>query len=173
MYSSPRRKAAHPSKALIAELDQAAGGALGASGGSGELTGKIAGDDLAAFCARSGCAAGVAGGRGKTREIWQRGVARLASRRGALFEGALGEAIALLGAGGNRDAAAAEAVTEGLLLGNFDGDKYRTDKKNGPVESAVLVGFASGAQKLASIAGASSVNRRISRGNSATSLRTC
>ena len=37
-----------------------------------------------------------------------------------------------------------KAVTEGLLLGNFEGDKYRTDKRNGPLESAALVGFASG-----------------------------
>jgi leucyl aminopeptidase len=33
-----------------------------------------------------------------------------------------------------------------LLLGDFDGDTYRTDKRNGPIESAVLIGFASGAE---------------------------
>ena len=47
---------------------------------------------------------------------------------------------------GFRDAASAQAVTEGLLLGNFDGDKYRTDKKNEPVESASLLGFETAAQ---------------------------
>lgn len=40
------------------------------------------------------------------------------------------------------DAGAAEAVTEGLLLGDFEGDKYKTEgKKDTVVESAGLAGF--------------------------------
>jgi leucyl aminopeptidase len=43
---------------------------------------------------------------------------------------------------GNVDAAAAEAITEGLLLGDFEGDKYKTEgKKDTVVESAGLAGF--------------------------------
>src|SRR6266702_1069718 len=53
---------------------------------------------------------------------------------------------AVLAREGERTPEAAQAVTEGLLLGNFDGDKYRTDKKNSPVEAAALVGFDSAAQ---------------------------
>ena len=116
----------------------------------------------------------AAGRRREAREIRHRGIAQAGRRRGALFEGALGEAHRVSGARSrSRTPAAAEAVTEGLLLGNFDGDKYRTDKKNGPVESAALVGFDAAAQKPASSAGASSANRRTSRANWATSLRTC
>ena len=45
-----------------------------------------------------------------------------------------------------RSAASAQAVVEGLLLGSFEGDKYRTDKKGSPVESVALVGFDAAAQ---------------------------
>jgi leucyl aminopeptidase len=45
-----------------------------------------------------------------------------------------------------RGGAAAEAVTEGLLLGNFEGDAYKTEKKNGPLEAAALLGFDAAAQ---------------------------
>ena len=40
--------------------------------------------------------------------------------------------IAFLAREARSGATAAQAVTEGLLLGNFDGDKYRTDKKSPP-----------------------------------------
>ena len=69
-------------------------------------------------------------------------VIELATR--ILILGSAASVIAFLAREAERHAAAAEAVTEGLLLGNFEGDTYKTDKKNSPLEAGVLVGLLSG-----------------------------
>ena len=43
---------------------------------------------------------------------------------------------------GDRSAAAAQAVTEAMILANFDSDKYKTDKKPGnEIMTAALAGW--------------------------------
>ena len=80
-------------------------------------------------------------GAGKREKFGTAELRRLASAAVRYLKARSVKRLAFLARETDRDAAAAEAVTEGLLLGNFDGDKYRTDKKNGPLESAALVGF--------------------------------
>ncbi len=45
---------------------------------------------------------------------------------------------------GERGADAAQAVTEGLLVAEFESDKYRSEKKNKAIESVSLAGFDNG-----------------------------
>jgi leucyl aminopeptidase len=55
--------------------------------------------------------------------------------------------IAFLVRENNQNADAAQAVVEGLLLGNFESDKYKTDKKPGnEITDSAIAGFGSSAQ---------------------------
>jgi len=50
--------------------------------------------------------------------------------------------VAFLAREGDRSAAAAQAIAEGMILANFDSDKYKTDKKpGGEIVSAALAGW--------------------------------
>ncbi len=131
---------------VLADLDQSAGGALGKLAASGELTGKWLEITLVHFV--PGLAAQRllvvgAGKRGKFGNSEQRRLAAAALRH---LKGRSIKKIAFLARESDRGAAAAQAITEGLLLGGFDGDKYRSEKKNHAVESVALVGFDSAAQ---------------------------
>jgi len=85
-------------------------------------------------------------GAGKREKFGTAELRRLAAAAVRYLKSRSVKRLAFLAREGERTTEAAQAVTEGLLLGNFDGDKYRTDKKNPPVESAVLVGFDPAAQ---------------------------
>ena len=77
-------------------------------------------------------------GAGKREKFGTAELRRLAAAAVRYLKARSVKRIAFLAREGERTPEAAQAVTEGLLLGNFDGDKYRTDKKNPPVESAAL-----------------------------------
>ena len=96
----PEKEGGTPVEGVVAEIDQAAGGALGRLAEQRGTDRQIAGNDLGAFRPGHGRAARVAGGCGKAREIWHRGVAQAGVGRVALSEVALGEASRILGAGG-------------------------------------------------------------------------
>jgi leucyl aminopeptidase len=49
--------------------------------------------------------------------------------------------IAFLAREGERGPAAAQSVVEGLIVADFESDKYRTEKKKGEIESVALCGF--------------------------------
>ena len=46
--------------------------------------------------------------------------------------------IVFLAREGERGPAAAQAVVEGLIVADFESDKYRTEKKNGEIQSVAL-----------------------------------
>ena len=84
---------------------------------------------------------------GEAREIFIRGAAQGRGGRGALPQGALREATGVSSSEDDRSSGAAEAIAEGLLLGEYESDKYKSEKKNGGVlDSASLAGW-SGAAK--------------------------
>jgi leucyl aminopeptidase len=85
-------------------------------------------------------------GAGKREKFGTAELRKLASAAVRHLKARSVKRIAFLARESDRGPGAAEAVTEGLLLGNFDGDKYRTDKKDRPIESAALVGFEAAAQ---------------------------
>ena len=130
----------------IADLDKAAAGALAKLAAAGELTGKMLEFTLVHFAPGISAQRIVLVGAGKRAKFGSAELRRLASAAVRYLKARSIKRIAFLAREGERNADAAQAVTEGLILGNFEGDKYRTDKKNPPVESAALVGFNPDAQ---------------------------
>jgi leucyl aminopeptidase len=130
----------------IAELDQAAGGALAKLAAAGELTGKMLEFTLVHFAPGIAAQRVVLVGAGKREKFGTAELRRLASAAVRYLKARSVKRLAFLAREAQRGADAAQAVTEGLILGNFDGDKYRTDKKNPPLESVALVGFEPAAQ---------------------------
>jgi len=137
----PEKEQGTAVQSVIADLDRAAGGALGKLAASGELTGKMLEFTLVHFAPGIGAQRVVLVGAGKRDKFGTAELRRLASAAVRYLKARSVKRIAFLAREGERTTEAAQAVAEGLLLGNFDGDKYRTDKKNPPVESAALVGF--------------------------------
>ncbi len=131
---------------VIAELDKAAGGLIARLATSEEMTGKPL--EMTLLHSLPGMAVQrlLLVGAGKREKFGTSDLRRMASTAVRYLRARSVKRIGFLAREANRDAAAAEAVTEGLLLGDFDGDTYRTDKRSGPIESAVLIGFASGAE---------------------------
>jgi leucyl aminopeptidase len=143
---------------VLADLDQAAGKPFSRLAASGELTGKMQEMTLVHFAPGLAAQRVLLIGAGKRDKFGTAELRRLAASAVRYFKSRAVKRIAFLAREDHRGAAFAQAVTEGLILGGFDGDKYRTDKadkkpgdkapgdKNGPVESAVLVGFDAAAQ---------------------------
>jgi leucyl aminopeptidase len=130
----------------IAELDQAAGGVIARLASNEEMNGKPLEITLLHSLAGMTAQRLLLVGAGKREKFGTADLRKLAATAARYLKVRSVKRIGFLAHEKNRDAAAAEAVTEGLLLGDFDGDKYRTDKRNGSLESAALVGFASGAE---------------------------
>ena len=130
----------------VAELDKAAGGTIARLAASGELTGKTMEMTLVHFVPGLAAQRLLLAGAGKREKFGTAELRRLAAAALRYLKARSVKRLAFLARESDRGAAAAEAVTEGLLLGNFEGDTYKTDKKNGPVEAAALVGFDAAAQ---------------------------
>ena len=137
----PEKEDGKPVDGVVEELDRAAGGAFGRLADAGELTGKKFETTLLHFVPGLAAQRVLLVGAGKRDKFGNAELRRLAAVAARFLKARSIKNVAFLAREGYRDAASAQAVTEGLLLGNFDGDKYRTDKKNGPVESAVAGGF--------------------------------
>src|SRR5437899_3707681 len=131
---------------VIADLDRAGGGTLSKLAAAGELTGKMLEFTLVHFAPGIAAQRVVLVGAGKRDKFDPAELRRLAAAAVRYLKARSVKRLAFLAREGERTPEAAQSVTEGLLLGNFDGDKYRTDKKNSPVEAAALVGFDSAAQ---------------------------
>jgi leucyl aminopeptidase len=135
-----------PVEGVIADLDKAASGTLVRLAASGELTGKSLEMTLVHFAPGLAAQRLLLVGAGKREKFGTAELRRLASAALRHLKSRSVKRLAFLARESERGAAAAEAVTEGLLLGNFEGDTYKTDKKNGPLEAAALLGFEAGAQ---------------------------
>src|SRR5262249_2668735 len=135
-----------PIEGVIAELDKSAGGTLGKLAASGELTGKMLEMTLVHFVPGITSQRLLLVGAGKREKFGTAELRKLASAAVRYLKNRSVKRLAFLARESDKNAVGAEAVTEGLLLGNFEGDAYKTDKKNSPLESAVLAGFDSNAQ---------------------------
>ncbi len=136
-----------PIRGRIAELDQAANGLLQRLAKGGELTGK--GLEMTMVHAPAGLKAErlLLVGAGE-KEKFNVGDLRKISGAALRFLKSRGvQRMAFLAREGDATPSSAEAVTQGLLLADFEGDKYKTKKKeSGPMESGALVGWDAGAQ---------------------------
>jgi leucyl aminopeptidase len=131
---------------VVAELDQACGGALSKLAAGGEVTGKMLEMTLVHYAPGVAAERLLIVGAGKRQNFGTAELRKIAAVALRHLKSRSMKRLAFLAREQDRGAAAAEAVVEGLILGNFDGDKYRTEKKPDPIESAVLVGFDSAAQ---------------------------
>ena len=131
---------------VVAELDQACGGALSKLAAGGEVTGKMLEMTLVHFAPGVAAERLLIVGAGKRENFGTAELRKIAAVALRHLKSRSVKRLAFLAREPDHGAAAAEAMIEGLILGNFDGDKYRTEKKPDPVESAVLVGFDSAAQ---------------------------
>jgi leucyl aminopeptidase len=142
----PEKEAGKSVEGVIEELDRATGGSFKRLADAGELTGKKFETTLLHFVPGLTAQRMLLVGAGKRDKFGNAELRRVAAVAARFLKARSVKKAAFLAREGYRDAASAQAVTEGMLLGNFDGDKYRTDKKNGPLESASLLGFDGNAQ---------------------------
>ena len=133
-----------PIQGVLSELDAAVGGALGKLAKSGELTGKSLEMALLHFPAGIAAERVLVVGAGKRNKFTTVELRRLAGAALRYLKSRSVKRLAFLVREDDRNAAAAQAVTEGLLIADFESDKYKTEKKNDKeIESALLAGFAS------------------------------
>src|SRR5713226_4536385 len=134
----------------LAELDKAAGGRLKQLADSGELTGKTLEMTLLHYPAGLAAERLLLIGAGKPDKFTPGELRKLAAAALRYLKARSVKKLTFAVRESDCTAAAAQAVTEGLLLGSFDSDRYKTEKKNGAVvDSASLAGFDVGTQAAA------------------------
>jgi leucyl aminopeptidase len=123
-------------------LDEASGGALAKLVASGELTGKML--ETALLYYPQGLAAQrlLVVGAGKKEKFSTAELRRVAAAAVRHLKSRQVKTVAFLAREGERSAGAAQAIAEGLILANFDSDKYKTEKKTvSEITSAALAGW--------------------------------
>lgn len=152
-----------PVAGVIAGLDRAGSGVFSRLAASGELTGKAGEMTLVHFVPGLAAQRVLLVGAGKRAKFGAPELRRLAASAVRYFKSRGVKRVAFLARETAVDTAFAQAVTEGLILGSFDGDKYRSDKTAKPekadkseaaaqqakrkgVEAVVLAGFDGAAQ---------------------------
>jgi len=134
----------NPIQGVLSELDAAVGGALGKLARSCELTGKSLEMALLHFPAGIAAERVLVVGAGKRDKFTTAELRRLAGTALRYLKSRSVKRLAFFVREDDRNAASAQAVTEGLLIADFESDKYKTEKKNDKeIESALLAGFAS------------------------------
>jgi leucyl aminopeptidase len=123
-----------PVEGVIAELDRAAGGTFSRLAASGELTGKAGEMTLVHFAPGLAAQRVLLVGAGKRGKFGAPELRRLAATAVRYFKARAVQRVAFLARENHGDAAFAQAVTEGLILGSFDGDKYRSDRTAKPAK---------------------------------------
>ena len=127
---------------LPAELDAATGGALAKLAASGELTGKMLETTLLYYPQGLVAQRLLVLGAGKKDKFGAAELRRLAAASVRTLKSRQVKSLAFLARETDRSAAAAEAITEGMILANFDSDKYKTEKKStSEIASAALAGW--------------------------------
>jgi leucyl aminopeptidase len=131
-----------PAAGVLAQLDQAAGGALSRLAASGEFTGKFLETTLLYYPQGLAAQRLLVVGAGKKDKFGAVELRRLVGAAVRALKSRQVKRIAFLVRENDKSAAAAQAVVEGLILANFDYDKYKTDKKPGnEITAASLAGW--------------------------------
>jgi leucyl aminopeptidase len=131
-----------PSEGLLARLDEATAGALSRLAASGELTGKFLESTLLYYPQGLAAQRLLILGAGKKSKFSSVELRRLAGTAVRSLKSRQIKTLAFLSREDDRGAAAAQAIAEGMILANFDSDKYKTDKKPGnEITSAALAGW--------------------------------
>ena len=131
-----------PDTGVLAQLDQAAAGALSKLAAAGELTGKMLEATLLYYPQGLAAQRLLIIGAGKKEKFGNPELRRLAAAAVRTLKSRQVKQAAFLVRESERSEAAAQAAVEGMILANFDSDKYKTDKKPGSeITSASLAGW--------------------------------
>jgi leucyl aminopeptidase len=131
-----------PVDGALMTLDGAAGGAISKLAASGELTGKMLEATLLHFPQGLAAQRLLILGAGKKDKFGTLELRRLAGAAVRTLKAKQVKSLTFLVREGERSAETAQVVVEGLILANFDSDKYKTDKKPGnEITSAAIAGW--------------------------------
>ncbi len=128
----------------LADIDSRMNGHLAALVASGEITGKALELVLVHFPGGMDAKRLLLVGAGKPAKFAVGDLRNIAGTAVRYLKSRGVKKIVFLAREGERGPAAAQAVTEGILVADFESDKYRTDKKNKEIQSVSLAGFDSG-----------------------------
>jgi leucyl aminopeptidase len=127
---------------VLTDLDGAAGGAISKLIASGELNGKMLETTLLHFPQGLTAQRLLILGAGKKEKFGTAELRRLAGAAVRTLKSRQVKSLTFLARENDRSSAAAQAIAEGMILANFDSDKYKTDKKPGnEIMSAALAGW--------------------------------
>jgi leucyl aminopeptidase len=127
---------------ILTQLDAASGGALTKLAASGELTGKMLETTLVYYPQGLAAQRLLILGAGKKGKFGTAELRRVAGAAVRTLKSRQVKSVAFLPRENDRSAAAAQAVVEGMILANFDSEKYKTDKKPGnEITAAALAGW--------------------------------
>ncbi|HXQ97947.1 MAG TPA: M17 family peptidase N-terminal domain-containing protein, partial [Candidatus Limnocylindrales bacterium] len=126
----------------VDEIDQATGGLLRRLAKSGEMTGKSLEMTLVHTPAGMAAERLLLVGAGKREKFGSAELRKIAGAALRTLKSKGVKQVAFLVRENDASMESAEAVAEGLLLADFEGDKYKTGKKDkGPVEWVALLGW--------------------------------
>jgi leucyl aminopeptidase len=127
---------------VLSEIDQATDGHLAALAASGELTGKNLETVLVHFPAGINAKRLLLVGAGKPGKFSISDLRKIAGTALRYLKSRGVKKFVFLAREGERGPADLQAVVEGLILADFESDKYRTEKKpNREIQSVSLAGF--------------------------------
>ncbi len=136
----------NPIRGRAAELDQAAGGALRKLAASGEVTGKALEMTLVHYPSAAAAQRILLVGAGKREKYNLADLRKIAGAALRYLKGRKVSGFVFLAREDDANAAAAQVITEALLVANFESEKYKTEKRNGKdVDAVGLAGFDAGA----------------------------
>jgi leucyl aminopeptidase len=132
-----------PVEGALAELDKATGGALGRLAESRELTGKSLEMTLLHYPAGIKAERLLVVGAGKKEKFSAAELRKIAAAAARYLKSRSVRRLVFLAREEERTAIGAEAIAEGLLLGEFEGDKYKSEKKEPApgIDAAALAGW--------------------------------
>jgi leucyl aminopeptidase len=130
---------------ILGDMDRGMGGKLAALTASGEVTGKPLDTVLVHFPEGLRAQRLLLVGAGKPDKFTTAGLRKIAGTALRYLKSRGVKKVVFLVREGQRDPASIQAVVEGLIIADFESDKYRSEKKNNrDIQSVSLAGFDSG-----------------------------
>jgi leucyl aminopeptidase len=129
---------------VAGDIDHAMNGRLASLVTSGEITGKPLELTLIHFPQGLAAKKLLLIGAGRPAKFTVSDMRKIAGAAVRFLKSRGVKKLVFLTREGERGPEAAQAVVEGLIVADFDSDKYRTDKKNREIPTVLLVGFDGG-----------------------------
>ena len=129
---------------VLADINREMNGRLESLAASGELTGKPLEFVLVHFPQGLSAQRLLLVGAGKAAKFSAPDLRKIAGAALRYLKPRGVKKLIFLAREGQRDPEAAQNIVEGLVAGDFESDKYRSEKKNQEIESVSLAGFDAG-----------------------------